>query len=135
MQMLKGVIFMDRTVLSVPVPESVLPDTDCVRLNPVEEPLVCISDTCRDVMVFEPKYLQQGIPGATADVYVRRTVAQMLLKAASLLPAGLKFKIYDAWRSSAVQKALFDEYYDRLCLEYEGTGKTAEELKKLIAHD
>ena len=66
---------MDRTVLSLPVPELILPDTDCVQLNPVEEPLICISDTYRDVMVFEPKYLEQKIPGATADVYVRQTVA------------------------------------------------------------
>ena len=122
---------MDRTDLSVPVPELVLPDTDCVQLNSVEEPLVCISDTCGDVMVFEPKYFEQNITGATADVYVRKTVADMLLKAAGMLPEGYKFKIYDAWRPAAVQKALFDEYYERLRRDYEGCGKTGEELKKL----
>ena len=122
---------MDRTVFSVPVPELILPDTDCIQLNPVEEALVCISDTCRDVMVFEPKYLEQKIPGATADVYVRQTVAQMLLAADAMLPEGYRFKIYDAWRPTAVQKALFDEYYERLRLKYEGSGKTEEELKKL----
>lgn len=122
---------MDRTDLSVPVPEKVLPDTGNVQLNPVEEPLVCISETCREVMVFEPKYFEQNISGATADVYVRSTVADMLLKAAGMLPEGYKFKIYDAWRPAAVQKALFDAYYDRLRKEYEGTGISGEQLKEL----
>ena len=122
---------MDRTVLSLPVPEQILPDTGNIQLNSMEEPLICISETCRDVMDFEPKYLEQNIPGAIAEVYVRKTVADMLLKATAMLPEGYQFKIYDAWRPAAVQKALFDEYYDRLSKEYEGTGKTEEQLKEL----
>lgn len=122
---------MRKIDVSTPIPDNSLPDVGAISIVPSDDPLVCISDAFRDLMVFQPKYFEQGIPGATERVYVRQTVAQMLLTAARSLPAGCKLKIFDAWRPAAVQKALFDEYYARVCEQYRDTGKSEAELKEM----
>lgn len=120
---------MSEINLYAPIPRGELPDTGNVKILPVDEPLVCISDCFHDTMVFQSMYLQRGVPGAISRIYVRKTVADMLLSASRALPAGFRFKIFDAWRPVAVQKALFEEYYASLAREYRG--KTEEELKKM----
>lgn len=116
-----------------PIPQVLQPDVSGISIVPAEEPLVCISEEYRDVMDFQPMYFEQGIPGAISRVYVRQTVARMLLEAARALPAGFRLKIYDAWRPAAVQKALYSEYYDRLCRQYAGTGKTEAQLRQMAS--
>ncbi|MBQ3504399.1 MAG: M15 family metallopeptidase [Oscillospiraceae bacterium] len=125
----KVVIFMNKKPISVPIPHIVLPDTGGVKIVPVDEPLVCISDTMRELLLFQPRYFDRGVPGAIRRVYVRKTVAEMLLAAARALPEGYKLMIFDAWRPFAVQKALFDEYYLRLA--HKASGKSEEELLQL----
>jgi D-alanyl-D-alanine dipeptidase len=110
-----------------------MPDAVGVTIAPMEEPMICLSETCQEVMVFQPKYWERKIPGAVAQVYVRKTVADMLLAAARLLPDGYKFKIFDAWRPVAVQKALFGEYYAVLQQRFQGENKSEAELKKMAA--
>jgi D-alanyl-D-alanine dipeptidase len=83
-------------------------------------------------MVFQPKYWERGVPGAVAKIYVRKTVEEMLLAAANLLPEGYKLKILDAWRPAAVQKALFDEYYSVLQERFQGD-KSEDELKEMAS--
>ncbi len=114
-----------------PIPSQTLLDAASVPIIPKEEPLICISDTFRDLMVFQPMYYEQGIAGAIAEVYVRKTVADMLLTAAQLLPEGYRLKILDAWRPAAVQKGLFDAYYNRLRHDPENQGKSEAELQKM----
>lgn len=105
---------MNRNSLFAPIPNSVLPDTHDIKIIPTDEPLICISDAYQDHFVFQPKYFERGIPGAIKQIYVRKTVADMLLHAALTLPVGYKLKLFDAWRPVPVQKALFDEYYCHL---------------------
>ena len=81
-------------------------------------------------MEFEPKYLKQGIPGATDLFFVRSTVAKMLLEVAEALPNGYKLKLYDAWRPITVQKSLFEAYYARLCHLYKDSNVSEEDLIK-----
>lgn len=117
--------------VTMPIPRQSLPDAGTVRICPVEEPLVCISETMQDVLLFEPRYYMAGIPGATTRVWVRSSVARMLREAANLLPEGCKLKIYDAWRPVAVQRALYDNYYDRLKSAPRNAGLSEAELKDL----
>ncbi|MCE3045579.1 M15 family metallopeptidase [Legionella sp. 16cNR16C] len=54
------------------------------------------------------------IPDNTDYTQMREEVFHRLLKAQSLLPAGLQFCLYEAYRSLDLQKALFDERYEQL---------------------
>ncbi len=105
---------MNQNDLSAPIPQTDLSNMQPLPITPADDPLVCISDAFGGYMEFCPMYLLQGIPGATASFYVRKTVADMLIRAAKALPTGFKLKIFDTWRPLAVQKALFDSYYSRL---------------------
>lgn len=113
-----------------PIPDNILPDASSIKIIPIDDPLVCISDTFQDIMVFQSKYFERGIPGAIKQVYVRKTVSDMLLTAARSLPAGCKLKIFDAWRPIAVQRALFDAYCSSLLHAFRDSGKSEAELKK-----
>lgn len=124
---------MNGNDIGKPIPQCALPDTADVAIVPTEEPLICLSETCREIMVFQPKYWERGIPGAVAQIYVRKTVEDMLLAAVRLLPDGYKFKILDAWRPVAVQKALFEEYYSVLQQTFRLENKSEAELKKMAA--
>ena len=124
---------MNRNDIEKPIPQRDLPDTAGVTIVPVEEPLICISEIYREVMEFQPKYWERGIPGALERVYVRKTVADMLLAAVRLLPDGCKLKIFDAWRPAAVQKALFGEYYSVLQQTFQSEKKSEAELKKMTS--
>lgn len=122
---------MNRNPLSKPIPNSVLPDTSNVKIVPIDDPLIRICDTFSDLIVSQPKYFQRGIPGATKQIYLRKTVADMLVCAARALPAGHKLKIFDAWRPIAVQKALFEEYYCRLRSAF--ADKSEDELTQMTS--
>lgn len=124
---------MNRNDIRNPIPHCQMPDAVGVTIAPMEEPMICLSETCQEVMVFQPKYWERKIPGAVAQVYVRKTVADMLFAAAGMLPHGYKFKIFDAWRPVAVQKALFGEYYAVLQQRFQGENKSEAELKKMAS--
>lgn len=124
---------MNKNAMLAPIPNNVLPDTSNIKIVPIDDPLVCISDTFQDIMLFQPKYFERGIPGAIRQLYARKTVADMLLNAAHSLPTGYKLKIFDAWRPFAVQKALYDEYYSSLHCAFEDTNKNETELKKMAS--
>lgn len=46
--------------------------------------------------------------------YMRKTVYEKLCTAQSLLPSGLKFCLYEAYRSFELQQQIFDERYHKL---------------------
>jgi D-alanyl-D-alanine dipeptidase len=63
-------------------------------------------------------YFFADIPGSTHIAWVRKTVADKLIKAAKNLPTGCRLKILDAWRSLETQKVLYDKFIFDLKLEY-----------------
>ena len=116
-----------------PIPNQLFADPNHIDIVSIEDPLICISDIFQDIMVFQPKYYECGIPGAIPQIYVRKTVSEMLLSAARALPAGFKLKIFDAWRPFAVQKALYDDYFSNLRQAFEGKLKSDAELHKMAS--
>lgn len=56
------------------------------------------------------EYFGQGLQGALCTVFVREGVAKRLSYAATLLPEGHKLFVWDGYRPTAVQRALFDGY-------------------------
>jgi D-alanyl-D-alanine dipeptidase len=75
----------------------------------VAEPLVDLADYSEGLIRCSPKYAVT--PSAPAGrCFARRSVAQRLVAAHSLLPAGLHFLVYDAWRPLDTQKRLFDSH-------------------------
>lgn len=117
---------------TAPIPSLVLPQADDIRLVSQEEALVCISDTLRDVMLFEPRYYINGIPGAIPRMYVRETVRDMLQAAADALPAGYKLKVFDAWRPAVVQASLFWQYFGLLSADHPELSR--DELMKMARY-
>ena len=79
------------------------------------EPLVLIDS---NLFLLSPEYHIKGLPGATKEMYLRQCVYDRLLLACTFLPAGYKFKIFDAYREIETQKYLWSEYYSRLKSEY-----------------
>jgi D-alanyl-D-alanine dipeptidase len=67
-----------------------------------------------DRIVAASQYFEQGIPNSSPLMFVREGVAKRLDYAASLLPKGFKFVIWDSWRPLEVQQSLYDMYQDRL---------------------
>lgn len=59
-------------------------------------------------------YKTQEIKGALITSFVREGVAKRLAVAASLLPEGHAFLMWDSYRPLQVQQALFDDYYNQL---------------------
>lgn len=54
------------------------------------------------------------LDGAFITIFARRSVADRLLVAQTLLPPGHRFVVYDAYRSLQVQRALYDHYLESL---------------------
>jgi len=79
--------------------------------------------------IISPAYFQQGIPGAPKSCYLRKTPAQLLVIAASQLPKGYYFKLFDGWRPYAVQKRLWDYYYQDIKQKNPGLSKEELEFK------
>lgn len=59
-------------------------------------------------------YKLHELNGALLTPFVREGVAQRLAHAASLLPDGYAFMVWDSYRPLEVQQALFDDYYNQL---------------------
>ncbi len=60
-------------------------------------------------------------PGEISELYTcyaRETVADMLAKAADLLPEGYALVVYDAYRSKETQKRLYDYYYNQVWADH-----------------
>lgn len=73
------------------------------------KPLIALSILQNTRIIIEPEYFRRGVPHAIEEIYVREGVARRLAHAASLLPEQYSLLVWDAWRSLAVQRALFDE--------------------------
>lgn len=89
------------------------------------EPLVAIgSGTHYDELVTSAVYAGEHlhspyrddnvIDSAHPTIYVRASVAERLLKAQSLLPHDLRLIVFDGYRSTQVQQALYDQFINEL---------------------
>ena len=98
---------------------------------PVEcgEDLVELSEIAPEIG-YAAVYYRDGRPGALNRCFVRRTVAEMLKKAAASLPDGYSLMVYDALRPLAVQRHLYEEIKGNL--ERENPHLSHEELMELV---
>lgn len=99
---------------NIPIPEIKMPNKDNLVYEKIDEVFVDIYLYSNRQIHVEMKYFKQNIKGSINVAYCRKTVADMLIKAKSYLPKGYSFKIYDAWRPYEVQKALYDDYFNKL---------------------
>lgn len=78
-----------------------------------DDPLVPVTDYG---LLEEALYHQRGLSPEN-HCRVRRSVAERLVRARTTLPTGYNFKIWDGYRPTAVQQALYEEFYKQLQLE------------------
>src|SRR3989344_3227555 len=60
---------------------------------------------------FDSPYIPAPPKGSLVTMFVRRNVAEQLKKAQKLLPTGMYFVVFDAYRTLEVQQSLFDGYF------------------------
>lgn len=78
------------------------------RICECGEGFVQLTDS--DCFHIDLRYAAAGIRGAVTECFVRKTVAEKLKAAHSMLPAGYRLRIFDAWRPFCVQQALYDDF-------------------------
>lgn len=107
-------------------------DKEPVRF-PVSEPLVHLND----FFDCDSKYNHwcpgggAPLPGSSPIIVARKSVFLRLVDAQGLLPHGFKFKVFDAYRTVAVQQALWNHY--RKEKRAENPGASEEEIDRLSA--
>lgn len=79
----------------------------------------------------ENAYYVRGIKGSINKCLMRESVAERLLKAAHKLPAGYRFKVWDAWRPYDVQYSLYYDYFGELAHSGKYDSLTVGELHTL----
>ena len=82
----------------------------------IDSPLVEIEDSERIDIALQ--YPVLGFKNAESRCFARREVAEMLYKAADMLPAGYRFRLWDVWRPFALQKELFESYSEKITKEF-----------------
>ena len=82
------------------------------------EKLVDIKKYFNGSVQVEPVYYNEGYNGAIDTCFVRETVAKKLQKAIELLPEGLAFRVYDAWRPVCVQEDLYNSFFEQISKEH-----------------
>ena len=82
----------------------------------VDEPFVNLESYSNGKIIVDMHYFFNDYPGSTHIAYVRKTVADMLIKAAESLPSGMKLKVLDAWRSIETQKAIYNKLFEDITM-------------------
>lgn len=59
-------------------------------------------------------YLTGDLKGSLITMFAREGVARRLRRAQQSLPSGMRFVVYDAYRTLDVQQVLFDKYFNEL---------------------
>ena len=70
---------------------------------------------------------------AVADCYVREEVFERLKLAQSFLPDGIKLRVWDAWRSFALQEELYQKYSNDIIKQFGLENQPHETRQKIIA--
>lgn len=109
-----------------PVPQLPPDDLDALATIPIvpsESPLYPLSLAPEKILV-RSAYHAARMDDALPECYARKEVQQRLFAAADMLPSNLRLVILDGWRSTALQRALFDQcrrYYYSLHPEADET--------------
>lgn len=93
--------------LQKPIPKISVPSINEYNINYLDEEIVSLS---KAGFICDSQYSKQGVPGSYSDCYARKSVVEKLKYAESLLPEGLRFKIYDGYRPICVQQRLWNYY-------------------------
>lgn len=110
------------------IPYLQMPTTDGLSVAEINEPFVDIFAYGKGEILVDMQYEKACREGAISTAFLRKEVADRLLQASKNLPRGYRLKIFDAWRPYAVQKSLYDEYFNRL--KEENPTLAEEELHK-----
>ncbi len=115
------------------LPIRVMKRENCLEIKaiPIEEcgeRLVPVN-TFPEKIINQPEYFIQGIEGALPVGYMREGAYKRLLHAASMLPKGFRFLVFDAWRPIKVQQALYNRVKEALKLK--NPGATCREISEL----
>ena len=102
------VLIADPRVLAVPIVENHDPVIDIT-------PIGARHDSPEQIILIGPS---PEIPNNTDYTKMRKAVYDRLLYAQTLLPSSLQFCLYEAYRSMALQKQLFDERVSRVRARY-----------------
>ncbi|QGY46844.1 D-alanyl-D-alanine dipeptidase [Maribellus comscasis] len=78
------------------------------------EPLIPLNDFAEKYITVKSQYFEQKIAGALEICYCREGLAKKLVEAAKYLPQGYKFLVWDVWRPTTVQRALFEKHKKEL---------------------
>ena len=84
----------------------------------VDEPFVDIASYSNGLILVDMQYFKHKCKGSINVAYVRKSVADMLIKVAHTLPDGIHIKVLDAWRSIETQTYLYNKYYNQIKQEY-----------------
>jgi len=76
------------------------------------EPLVPVSMSS-EIKCY-PIYYKMGVGESIPECFVRKSVFEKLLQAASYLPDGINLVVLDGWRPYGVQQYLYDTFFNHL---------------------
>lgn len=83
------------------------------EINPCNEEMVELEPIPNRLLLY-PYYAKQGIPYSSEKMHCRKSLAERLDHASSLLPSGYSLVIMDAWRSYEVQNELYQMWKSHL---------------------
>ena len=101
------------------------------KIQPTDSPFVHLVDG-EDFDV-KMQYPLLKLNNAVTECYVRKEVAERLKLAQSLLPDGIKLRIWDAWRPFALQEELYQKYSNDIIEKFDLKNKSKEFRDKIIA--
>ncbi len=89
-------------------------NTQNIEESFVEDSFVDIAAYSNGLILVDMQYYKMKYKDSINVAYVRKQVADMLIKAAHNLPDGFYLKILDAWRPAKIQQYIYDKFYDQL---------------------
>lgn len=113
-----GGMVMAGYALAKPVVLIASPEVIAIPIIENHDPMVNVKDT--NDLVYGPS---PEVPNNIDYTKMRKTVYQKLLKAQTMLPQGLHFCLYEAYRSVSLQKKLFDTRFTELKQKHPGWSK------------
>lgn len=88
--------------------------------------------TTKGSVIVEMQYPILGMNKAEPNCYLRNEAAQRLYHASTLLPNNYYLKIYDAWRSFALQEELYLTYKQRIINDFNLQKLSPKEQNEII---
>jgi len=119
------------------IPQQIHPDFKkrAIPIQECGEELINVDTYQSPYVIEKPMYHKQQITGALPHCYVRESVMKRLEEVAQQLPQGYQFVIWDGYRPFQVQKAIYDEYYEKIMKKFpnDSTEKWQEETEKFVS--